>query len=78
MARHSTQPELDASQLVITTSGLSETEIAAVTAVLTAAVHEQTAHDDPQTDAGQSAWQRGQRNLRTPLRHGPGSWRSFG
>ncbi|GAB3384882.1 hypothetical protein GCM10027568_01290 [Humibacter soli] len=79
MAKHRAASELDASQIVFTTPGLSDTEIAAVTAVLTAAVHEQAAGDEPQSDESvQSAWQQSQRALRAPLHRGVGAWRSFG
>ena len=78
MARHSAESGLDASQLVFITRGLSESDIAAVTAVLSAAVAEQSTRQDPRADAGPSAWQRSQRNLRSPLHPGQGAWRSFG
>jgi hypothetical protein len=77
MAKHSTEPEVDASQLVFRTPGLSEEEIAAVTAVLTAALREQTLQE-PAADAASTAWQRSQRNLRQPLVRGPDAWRSWG
>ncbi|GAB3806151.1 hypothetical protein GCM10028798_28730 [Humibacter antri] len=78
MAKHSTQPEVDASQLVFHTSGLSEDEIAAVTAVLTSALREQAASRQPTADADADAWQRSLRGLRQPLVRGPGAWRSWG
>jgi hypothetical protein len=77
MARHSTQPEMDASQIVFHTRGLSEDEIAAVTAVLTAALHEQTSQVGPTTDAHPSGWQRSARTLRGPLERGAGAWGSW-
>lgn len=52
-------------------------EIAAVTAVLTAAVVEEAAGADAVPSLGPSAWQRSQRILRTPLQAGPGRWRNF-
>lgn len=53
-------------------------ELAAVTAVLTATIenledvrrHAEEEHD-------QTAWQRSQRPIRTPLVRGTGTWRSF-
>lgn len=78
MAKHSTQPEVDASQLVFHTKGLSEDEIAAVTAVLTSALREQAAAQQPTPDADTNGWQRSQRGLRQPLVRGPGAWRSWG
>jgi hypothetical protein len=77
MAKHSAEHEVDASQLVFHTPGLSEEEIAAVTAVLTAALNEQV-RQEPGADAASSAWQRSQRTLRRPLVRGPGAWRSWG
>ncbi|QDZ16406.1 acyl-CoA carboxylase epsilon subunit [Humibacter ginsenosidimutans] len=78
MAKHSSEPEVDASQLVFHTRHLSEDEIAAVTAVITAALREQASREEPTEDAAPSAWQRGRRNLRMPLTRGAGAWRSWG
>ncbi|NNC13044.1 hypothetical protein HII28_14305 [Planctomonas sp. JC2975] len=77
MARHSMHTEVDASQIVFRTGGLSETEIAAATAVLTAALREQSARESPEADAASTAWQRDQRNLRAPLVRGDGAWRAW-
>jgi hypothetical protein len=52
-------------------------EIAALTAVLTAAVVEEAAASDAVPTHGPSAWQRSTRILRTPLTAGPGRWRNF-
>ncbi|MET1053638.1 MAG: acyl-CoA carboxylase epsilon subunit [Mycetocola sp.] len=52
-------------------------EIAAVTAVLTAAVLEESARADAVPTSGPSAWQRSQRVMRPPLTAGAGRWRSF-
>ncbi|MET0842844.1 MAG: acyl-CoA carboxylase epsilon subunit [Mycetocola sp.] len=52
-------------------------EIAAVTAVLTAAVVEESAGADAVLSHGPSAWQRSTRTLRSPLMVGPGQWRNF-
>jgi hypothetical protein len=52
-------------------------EIAAVTAVLTAAVVEESAAADAVESTGPSAWQRSQRIMRDPLLAGPGRWRNF-
>ncbi|MFU8945599.1 acyl-CoA carboxylase subunit epsilon [Mycetocola zhadangensis] len=49
-------------------------EIAAVTAVLSAAVVEE-AGKTPEVASTPSAWQRSQRTLRSPLTPGPGRWR---
>jgi hypothetical protein len=49
-------------------------EIAAVTAVLTAALDELAGDERRRQSAGPSAWQRSQRAVRTPLTRG--DWRS--
>ena len=49
-------------------------EIAAVTAVLSAAVVEEAAKA-PEKSSVPSAWQRSQRIMRSPLIPGPGRWR---
>lgn len=49
-------------------------EIAAVTAVLTAALDELAGDQRRRQSAGPSAWQRSQRSVRAPLTHG--DWRS--
>jgi hypothetical protein len=51
-------------------------EIAAVTAVLTAAVVEESAGADAVPSHGPSSWQRSTRILRGPLTAGPGQWRN--
>jgi len=67
----------DAPDLRIVSTGATDEEIAAVTAVLHGALQELadelSAADGPEV----SAWQRSQRNLRTPLTPGPGQWRGF-
>ena len=52
-------------------------EIAAVTAVLSAAVIEEASRAEAVSTERPSAWQRSQRTMRTPLTPGPGQWRSF-
>ncbi len=70
---------LDPSQIRFVTRGVTPEEVAAVTAVLTAAAAEQAAAaKDARPQAGPDAWQRSSRSLRTPLVPGPGAWRSFG
>jgi len=70
--------ELDPSQIRFVTRGVTPEEIAAVTAVLTAAAAEQAAAaGDARPTAGPDAWARSQRRLRSPLDPGPGAWRSF-
>jgi hypothetical protein len=69
---------LDPSQLRFLTRGVTAEEIAAVTAVLTAAAAEQAAAGREATaEQGPDAWARTQRNLRGELRPGAGAWRSF-
>lgn len=64
------------SDLIIRTPGVTDLEIAAVTAVLTAVLAgaEPVAAPSP---AVPNAWARSQRPLRTALRPGSGAWRSF-
>ncbi|GAA2058437.1 acyl-CoA carboxylase epsilon subunit [Leifsonia soli] len=69
---------LDPSQLRFLTRGVTAQEIAAVTAVLTAAAAEQAAAGKAlRAEAGPDAWARTQRGLRGELRPGAGAWRSF-
>ena len=55
----------------------SATELAAIAAVVTALAEELTDDALLEGGSGESAWQRSQRGLRTPLVPGPGAWRSF-
>ncbi|GAB3616085.1 hypothetical protein GCM10027416_06420 [Okibacterium endophyticum] len=52
-------------------------DIAAVTAVLTAALVEQAGAQDAVPQAAESAWQRSRRRLRTPLEPGAGRFSSW-
>ncbi len=52
-------------------------EVAAVTVVVTQALAELADELGAETGPGVSAWQRSQRQLRSPLHPGPGAWRSF-
>ena len=61
----------------VTSGNPDDVELAAVTAVLTAALEELAAESGARQDAGPSAWERSQRALRTPLSPGNGAWRSF-
>ncbi len=54
----------------------SDEEIAAVTAVLSAALEEVAADHGRRQRLTPSAWDRGQRSVRTPLT--PGTWTTFG
>ena len=53
----------------------TDDEIAAVTAVLSAALDELAGESRRSSEAGASGWQASQRNVRKPLPHG--SWRNF-
>ena len=56
----------------------SASELAAVTAVLTATVENlEDERREAEEQHGQTAWQRAQRPIRTPLARGAGTWRSF-
>lgn len=66
-----------ASAIRIVSTGADAADVAAVTAVLTAALDELAASHASDSATPISAWQRGQRQLRTPLVPGPGAWRSF-
>jgi hypothetical protein len=52
-------------------------EIAAVTAVITAAVEEQASEAKRTVPVSRSAWQLSQRQLRKPITPGPRAWRGF-
>ena len=51
-------------------------EVAAITAVLSAALDELAGEQRRRQSGGPSAWQRSQRSVRTPLV--PGAWRTSG
>ena len=61
----------------IVSRGADATDIAAVTAVLTAALDELAAAQAVEGGVRVSAWQRSQQQLRAPLTPGAGAWRSF-
>ena len=61
----------------VTAGNPDDLELAAVTAVLTAALEELAAESGARKDAGPSAWERSQKSLRQPLSPGNGAWRSF-
>ncbi|GAB2452224.1 uncharacterized protein (DUF1800 family) [Conyzicola lurida] len=52
-------------------------EVAAVTAVVTAALEEFAEAQERDTAPVTSAWQRSQRPVRTPIERGRGTWRGF-
>ncbi len=63
-------------RLRVVSRNATTAEIAAVTAVLTAAL-EELANGQSAEGPRVSAWQRSQRDLRKPITPGPGAWRSF-
>jgi DNA-binding FadR family transcriptional regulator len=69
---------LEPEQIRFVTEHVTPEEIAAITAVLTAAAAEQQAASQDDGIAGSpDAWARSQRSLRVPLHPGDGAWRSF-
>lgn len=68
-------PESRAAEVRILAGNPTEEEIAAVTAVLTAAL-DQLAAEERRHDPGITPWQRSQRRMRDPLV--PGTWAGFG
>lgn len=66
-----------ASSIKIVSPNATPADIAAVTAVLTAALDELAAAQAAESSVPISAWQRGQRQLRTPVVPSAGAWRSF-
>lgn len=67
----------EAGAIRVVSRGATDSEIAAVTAVLTATLDELAAARDADGSAGPTSWQRSQRTLRTPLDRGPGAWGRF-
>jgi hypothetical protein len=54
----------------------SDEEIAAVTAVVSAALEELASESGRRQRTTATAWERGQRGVRTPMT--PGAWKTFG
>jgi hypothetical protein len=71
------EPEGTPLDIRITGGNPSPEDIAATTAVLSAALEELGAEHGRLDDAGPSAWQRSQRPFRSPITTGTGVWRSF-
>jgi hypothetical protein len=67
----------DQSQISFVTRGVSDAEVAAVTAVLRGLLHEESDSLRRSPDRVRSAWDLGQRAIRSPLQPGAGRWRSF-
>jgi hypothetical protein len=69
---------LSADQIQFVTRGVTPEEVAAVTAVLTAAAAEQHAAESAErASVGPDAWARSQRALRQAVHPAAGAWRSF-
>lgn len=67
---------LDASQIEFVTRGVSAAEVAAVTAVLNAMLHEQAEHLRKRPEPVRSRWADPERLVRSPIHPGPGNWRN--
>jgi hypothetical protein len=67
----------DPSQIEFVTRGVSDSEVAAVTAVLRGLMQEESDQLRREPERGRSAWELGQRAIRRPLTPGAGRWRSF-
>ncbi|MFC6354772.1 acyl-CoA carboxylase subunit epsilon [Luethyella okanaganae] len=76
MAAFEKPDAFEPSEICFVTRGVTQEEVAAVTAVLSGML--QTESDlRSRPDRGQSAWQRSQRGVRSPIVPGHGAWRSF-
>jgi hypothetical protein len=71
----STEPAASAPEIRILSGQATDDEIAAVTAVLSAALDELAGESRRSGETGPTGWQASQRAVRTPLPHG--SWRNF-
>lgn len=69
--------EFDPSEIVFVTHNVTDTEIAAVTAVVRGLLHEESEVAHGTSEAGRSAWELSQRALRRPVQPGTGAWRGF-
>ena len=76
MADVNESEETDRSRLTFVTTGLSATEVSAVSAVLGGLLQAESDSLRATPPSGQSAWNRSQRDLRT-LSPAAGQWRSF-
>ena len=81
MGRHAATDLPDDAQsltgITFITQGVSDEEAAAVTAVLSAMLAEESVGASTTPQRGQNAWQRSQRSLRQPISPGQGQWRGF-
>ncbi|GAA3874656.1 hypothetical protein GCM10022381_16750 [Leifsonia kafniensis] len=77
MADENASEEVARSRLTFVTTGLSATEVSAVSAVLGGLLQAESDSLRATPPHGQSAWHRSQRELRSPLTPGYGQWRGF-
>lgn len=77
MTEPTNHEDLDPSQLVFRTHGVTDAENAAVTAVLRGLMREESDDRRSAPPRGMSAWQTSQRGIRQPLIPGHGRWRGF-
>ncbi|MET0725813.1 MAG: acyl-CoA carboxylase subunit epsilon [Leifsonia sp.] len=68
---------IDPSEISFITRHVSPEQAAAVTAVLSSVLREESDLHRREPDAAADAWARSQRALRAPLTPGAGRWRSF-
>lgn len=73
-----TRSTLDPADLTFVTTGVTDQEAAAVTAVLRALLRPDSAGPHPDAPGPATAWQHRQRPLRAPLTRGEGRWRGSG
>ena len=74
----SAEPAAEAAPDITVLAGSpTPTELAAVTAVVTAMVQEASDADAESDGVAPSAWQHSQRAVRAPLMPGPNAWRGF-
>ena len=77
MSPSTSGPDAPTPDIRVVSASATPEDIAAVTVVVTQALAELADELGAEAGPGVSAWQRSQRQLRTPLSPGPGAWRSF-
>jgi len=77
MTDNTSQNEFDPADLTFITTGVTDQEAAAVTAVLRALLRAESDNLRTAPNDSRSAWQASQRAVRTPVDRGEGRWRSF-
>ena len=73
----STEPDVAGPSFTIVAGDPTPAEVAAVTAVVTAALEEIAADHERDANTGASAWQHSQRAIRAPITRGIDTWRGF-